>query len=233
MSLERFGAGVPIDDPNKEDRDNKELSRWLSSPDVDVYWDRSKSYGFGTFTTGLQTTPDLVIDGHNRTYAVEVKPADESSGIYDAAEQAESYWRDIESGRANYQLEGDATEIDAVLVGTRNSPSGHLFSTNRGKDPRRPGRSRGGAKVVRHGHMPTVEHAGSEALIRTMYRFARRWYKDSNKDSTNTGIGALYSLALDGQTRGLNSTPAAFYLTPGTGNKSHNWQSIPWFKKDG
>ena len=234
MSLEQFGGGVPIDEPNKEDRDNVELSRWLASPDVDIYWDRSKSYGFGTFTTDLRRKPDLVVDAHNRTYAIEVKPPDKSGDIQDGIEQAKGYWKDIESGRATYELGNSVTEIDAVLVATRNSPSGHLFENHRKADPKRPSRSRGGAKVARKGHMPQIEHAGTQQAIRQGYRDVRRWYQESDKENTDTGFGYLASLCLDGkESPGLQSTPAAFYLRPGNGNKSHNWQSIPWHKKDG
>jgi hypothetical protein len=233
MSLDEFGGGVPIDQPNKEDRDNVELSRWLAGPDVDVYWDRTKSYGLGTFTTDLACTPDLVVDGNNRTYAIEVKPPDESTKIHEGVHQAKGYWKDVESGRATYRLGNDKAEIDAVLVATRNSPSGHLFENQRKSDPRRPARSRGGSKVARKGHMPEVEHAGTQQTIRQAYRDVRRWYEESEKDSADTGFGYLASLCLDAESPGLHSTPAAFYLKPGNGSKSHNWQSIPWHKKDG
>jgi len=234
MDLATFGGGVEIDQPNKEDRDNIELSRWLAGPDVDIYWDRSKSYGFGTFTTGIRSTPDLVIDGHNRTYAVEVKPPDKSGKIHDGIQQAKRYWRDIESGRASYRLNDDTqVEIEAVLIATRNSPSGHLFENKRGADPKRPGRSRGGAEVANAGHMPDIEHAGTQQAMRQAYRSVRSWYHDSEKESCETGFGYLSSLCLDGETSGLHSTPAAFYITPGNGGKSNNWQSIPWHKKDG
>jgi len=233
MPLDDFGAGITIDEPNKEDRDNIELSRWIASPKVDVYWDRSKSYGFGTFTTDLRTTPDLVIDASNRTYAVEVKPPDNSGDIHDGLQQAKKYWKEIESGQATYRFNGDDAEIDAVLVATRNSPSGHLFNNKRKSDPKRPGRSRGGSKVAKHGHLPDVEHAGTQQAVRQAYRDIRHWYEQSDKGSCDTGYGYLASLCLADETPGLHSTPAAFYLTPGNGNKTHNWQSIPWQRKDG
>ena len=228
-----FGGGMEYEDPeDPEDRDNLYLSKWLSSPGVDVYWDREKAYGFAPFTTGLSHTPDLVVDAKVNTFALEVKPPDESGRVVDAAPQAKGYWVDIESGEAQYRLDGEPTEIDAVLVATRASPDGHLFENKRGKDPRRPSRSRGASDVVEYGHLPAVEHAGSEAFVRTMHRMAREWYRNSDKDETNTGIGALYSSSLDGGPSGTASVPAAFHLRPGGGRKAHAWEYIPFHKKD-
>lgn len=233
MSLEEFGAGVSIDQPNKEDRDNVELSRWLAGPDVDVYWDRSKSYGFGTFTTGLRRTPDLVIDGHNRTYAVEVKPPDDNGTVREGLHQAQQYWKDIESGRAEYKLGSEPTEIDAVLTATRNSPAGHLFKNDNNKDPKITGRSRGGQEPVKHGHCPQLEHAATGTAVRMAYLNVRQWCDDHDRDEASTGYGYLASMCLDGGMAGLKSTPATFFLRPKDGHRTHNWQSIPWHKKDG
>lgn len=233
MSLDDFGGGSPYDDPDDpEDRDNLYLSKWLSAPNVDVYWDRQKAYGFAPFTTGLSRTPDLVVDAKVNTFALEVKPPDESGRVVDALTQANQYWRDIESGEAEYRLDGEPTEIDAVLVATRASPDGHLFENKRGKDPRRPSRSRGASDVVDYGHLPAVEHAGSEVLVRAMHRVAREWYESSGKDETDTGIGALYSSTLDGASPGRSSVPAAFHLRPGGGRQTHAWEYIPFYKKD-
>jgi hypothetical protein len=229
--LSDYGAGVDFKDPDDpEDRDNLYLSRWLAGPRVDVYWDRNKSYGFGTFTTGIDYTPDLVADAKENTFAIETKPADDSGSVLDGAAQAERYWRDIESGRANYELNGEQTEIDAVVLATRASPDGHLFENRRGKDPRRPSRSRGGSDVSEYGHLPSVEHSASEAVVRMMHRFARRWYRNSEKDSTDTGVGALYSSSLDGKRDGLDAVPCVFHLSPGNGNKTHAWEYLPFYK---
>lgn len=232
-SLSDFGGGIEYEDPDDpEDRDNLYLSQWLSAPGVRVYWDREKSYGFGTFTTGMSRTPDLVVDSKANTFALEVKPADEGGKVTDGAEQAERYWRDIESGEAEYKLNGEPAEVDAVLLATRASPDGHLYENTRGRDPRRPSRSRGGSDVVEYGHLPTVEHAASGPVTRVMHRFARRWYKNSDKDSTDCAIGALYSSALDGDPRGTESVPAAYHIRPGNGRKSQSWEYIPFHKKD-
>jgi len=231
--LADFGGGAAYEQPeDAEDRDNLYLSKWLSAPNVDVYWDREKAYGFAPFTSGISRIPDLVVDAETNTFALEVKPPDESGRVVDAAPQAKQYWVDIESGEAEYQLDGEPAEIDAVLVATRASPDGHLFENKRGKDPRRPSRSRGASDVVEYGHLPAVEHAGSEVFVRTMHRMAREWYRDSEKDETNTGIGALYSSSLDGAESGTSSVPAAFHLRPGGGQQTHAWDYIPFYKQN-
>jgi hypothetical protein len=229
--LSDYGGGVEFDDPDDpEDRDNLYLSQWLAGPRVDVYWDRNKSYGFGTFTTGISFTPDLVADAQENTFAIETKQANTAGKVIDGAEQVEGYWRDIESGKAEYELDGEPTEIDAVVLATRASPDGHLIENTRGRDPRRPSRSRGGSDVAGYGHLPGVEHSASEAIVRMMHRFARRWYNNSDKDSTDTGIGALYSSSLDGGHDGLEAVPAVFHLSPGNGNQSHAWEYLPFYK---
>jgi hypothetical protein len=231
--LSNFGGGYEPDDPNPEDKDNRLISQWLTRSGNDVYWDRKKSYGRGTFTTGLRRTPDLVIDSQNKNYAVEMKRPESSTKVNDGPCQVFQYWRDLETGRAEYKINGKDIEIDAVLLATRNSPAGHLYEDKRGKDPKRTGRSRGGNRVVEKGHMPEVEHAASESVVRATYRFARLFYKENDDVPGETGFGALYSSALDGDESGVQSTPAAFYLRPGVGSaKSHTWEYLPFYKKN-
>jgi hypothetical protein len=227
-----FGGGIEYEDPeDPEDRDNLYLSKWLSSPEVDVYWDREKAYGFSPFSSGLARIPDLVVDAKVNTFALEVKPPDASGQVIDAGPQAKQYWVDIESGEAQYRLDGEPTEIDAILVATRASPDGHLFENKRGRDPRRPSRSRGASDVVEHGHLPTVEHTASEVFVRSMHRMAREWYRNSEKEETETGIGGLYSSSLDDGPSGKASVPAAFHLRPGAGRQAHAWDYIPFYKQ--
>jgi hypothetical protein len=237
MSLEQFGGGVPIDQPNKEDRDNVELSRWLAGPDVDVYWDRSKSYSFGTFTTGMRRTPDLVIQAqvgdYQQTYAVEVKPPDDNNAVQEGLQQAQQYWKDIECGRAEYELGSDSAEIDAVLTATRNSPAGHLFDNEHNNDPKKTGRSRDANDFIQHGHCPQLEHAATAVAVRQAYYSVRDWCEINDHEDVSTGFGYLTSMCLDGGEAGLHSTPAAFYLRPKSAGKTHNWVSIPFTKKDG
>jgi len=230
--LTDFGGGYQSDDANPEDEDNRLISEWLTRSGNDVYWDRKKSYGRGTFQTGIRRTPDLVIKSQNKWYAVEMKRSDSSNKVYNGPCQVYRYWRDLELDRAQYEVNGDRVEIDSVLLATRNSPSGHLFSDIRGKDPKRTGRSRGGNQVVEDGHMPEVEHAASEAAIRSTYRFARLFYKQTDDASGETGFGALYSSALDGDEPGIHTTPAAYYMRPGVGGeRCHSWEYLPFYKK--
>jgi len=126
--LSNFGGGVDntkADDP--EDKDNLSLSKWLTNPSVNVYWDREKPYGYNTFSVTTQKRPDLIIDAKVNTFAVEVKDYEKTGCVINGAEQAEGYWRDIESGKAEYSINGNKVEIDAVLLATRASKAGHLF----------------------------------------------------------------------------------------------------------
>jgi len=231
MGLDDFGGGYDPDDPDKEDVDMLELSKWLAQPDVQVYWDRDKTYGFGTFSTGMAETPDIFVDSKVNNFAVEVKPPDESGKVVEGARQAVRYWENIENGDAEYHVNGEVVDVDGVLLATRHSMRGHLFKTDRGKDPIKEGRSRGATDVVEAGHMPQTEHAGSEACIRSAYQFAKRWFDNSEQDTTDTGFGALYSSALDGDIAGSNTVPAAFHISPGNGRQSHAWEYIPFYKK--
>jgi len=231
--LSNFGGGIDnikADDP--EDKDNILLSEWLigQSPAVDVYWDRDKSYGYSTFSITTRKRPDLLIDGKTNTFVVEVKDYKKTGGVIDGAEQAERYWRDIESGKAEYSINGNRVKIDAVLLATRASKAGHLFEDVGDRDPRRSSRDRSAAEWTKTGNGPTVEHSASEVCVRTMYRFARRWYEDSNQTTSSTGIGALYSSVLDSEDANAHSVPAAYYIVPGSGQESNNWDYIPFYK---
>jgi hypothetical protein len=231
-SLGDFGGGYDPDDANPEDEVNQKLSRWLVRQEkTRVYWDRKRSYGHGTFSISTQTTPDLVIRSAANNYAVEVKRENNTSDIYDSLWQVIGYWRDIVDGSAEYTVENDKIEINGVLLATDNSPNGHIFSSKNNTDPRRSERSSDGdAEGV---HYPSVEHAASQVFLRLLYRCAKREYKrlDLNSD---TGIGCLYSSALDGDEQGVQTAiPAAFHLDPGAqSGRVQNWDMIPFFKQD-
>jgi hypothetical protein len=229
--LSNFGGGVDntkVDDP--EDKDNLSLSKWLTNPSVNVYWDREKPYGYSTFSVTTQRRPDLIIDAKVNTFAVEVKDYEKTGCVINGAEQAEGYWRDIESGKAEYSINGNRVEIDAVLLATRASKAGHLFEDIGNRDPRRSTRDRSGTEWAKTGNGPTIEHTASEVCIRTMYRFARRWFDESEHTTASTGIGVLYSSVLDSEDPNAHSVPAAYYIVPGSGRKSNNWDYIPFYK---
>jgi hypothetical protein len=231
--LSSFGGGIDHDDANPEDKDNRYLSEWLTRGDRRVYWDRKKTYGHGTFDITTRQRPDLVIVADGGNYAVEVKRAERSSNVYDGAEQVIKYWRDIEEGRAEYSLSGEKIDIEAVILATRHSPNGHLFHGRQNKDEKRSGRGRRSSRAVENSYIPEVEHASSETLLRAMHRFARllrEWHEDI---TGQTGIGGLYSSALDGDDGGRFSVPAAFHIAPGRGERATNWDYIPFHKKEG
>jgi len=150
--------------------------------------------------------------------------------VYDAVQQAIGYWLDIASSGAEYTINGETVEIDAVLVATDRSPEGHIFANNRNLDPRRSGR--GSESDVAGVQYPHVEHAASQAYVRVMYRWARSEAEEHGLDP-DTGIGALYSSALDGRGSSERDTvPAAFYLVPENGRHTQNWSYIPYWKQD-
>lgn len=231
MSLNDFGAGYDPDVANPEDEVNQTLSQWLAKQsNTRVYWDRDRSYGHGTFSvTTHPHRPDLVVTTDGGNYAVEVKQASETGAIYDAAEQAISYWLEIVQGDAEYSVNGDAIAIDAVLVATDRSPEGHIFANNRKLDPRRSGReSESDVVGIQY---PRVEHSASQAYVRTAYRWAR-WLTSEKDIDPDVGVGALYSSALDGRGSGSHDTiPAAFYLVPENGRHTQNWSYIPYWKQ--
>jgi hypothetical protein len=232
MSLNDFGGGYDPDTANPEDETNQKLSQWLArQSNTRVYWDRDRSYGHGTFSvTTHPHRPDLVVTTDGGNYAVEVKRGTETGDIYDAVEQAMGYWLEIVQGDAEYSVNNETIDIDAVVIATDRSPEGHIFANNRNLDPRRSGR--GSESDVAGVQYPHVEHAASQAYVRVMYRWARTEADEQDLDP-DTGIGALYSSALDG--RGSNehdTVPAAFYLVPESGRRTQNWSYIPYWKQD-
>jgi len=235
MSLRDFGGGYDPDTANPEDDCNKLLSQWLARQEsASVHWDRKKSYGHGTFSTNTSRTPDLVVTADGGNFAMEVKRARQSSKVYDGAIQAYQYWKDIEDGQAEYSVDGETVDIEAVLLATRHSPEGHLFHDKQNKDVKRTGRGKNSQDALERDLMPEVEHASSETLIRVLHRFARRYYRENDEVEAKTGIGGLYSSVLDGDESGISSaTPAAYHIAPGRGNKATNWDYIPWYKEDG
>lgn len=231
-SLSDFGGGYEPDTANPEDEVNKTLSQWLASQaNTRVYWDRNRSYGHGTFSASTHPQrPDLLIDTDGGTYVVEVKRGNKTGSLYEAAEQLIGYWSDIVTGDATYRCRGEDIDIDAVVLATQFSPEGHVFHNNRGLDPRRGGRS--SDSDVAGEQYPTVEHAASQAYTRTVYRWAR-WYCNNHNIEAETGIGALYSSALDGDGSGAqDATPAVFYLVPNAGRATQNWSYIPYWKQN-
>jgi hypothetical protein len=230
--LSEWGAGFDPDTPNPEDELNRFLSDWLMrKADAKVFWDRERSYGNGTFGISTRRRPDLVISSVANNYAVEVKREGELSRVLDGLHQTAQYWRDIETGEAEYEINGEAVEIEAVLLATRRSPAGHLFANARGRDPRVNGRHPNMKAVIDEYHnAPEWEHAASLVAIRQEYRAVRSWYNNDDEIDGETGFGGLLSSCLDRQYESGRDTafPAAFYLAPGLTDHAQTWQYIPF-----
>jgi hypothetical protein len=232
--LTDFGGGYEIDEANPEDKVNQKLSQWLArQQQVRVLWDRKRSYGHGTFSVSgtSGSKPDLVIEGPGSTYAVEVKRGGKSGQLYKGVEQTIQYWCHLESGEAEYTSQGELLDIEAVLLATKYSPSGHLFHNNHRKDPRRSGRGDGSQQAAARSLIPSVEHTASETLVR-LQNSAAKILGEQQGLSGKTGVGALLSSVLDGDGESVQaSKPAAFHHAYGRGNLSTSWDYIPFFAR--
>lgn len=227
--LNDFGGGIDDDDPNPEDDVNKALSMWLRHDDREVYWDRDRTYGHGTFSVSTRRRPDLVVVSKKRNYAIEVKRSWDSSNVHDGAQQVYQYWQDVVDGTATYQVRGKKIGIDAVLLATDKSVEGHLFHNWAKKDVRRSQRSDGAQRAAEYGFIPEIEHAASETLNRVLHRFSKL-----HDDDAMVGIGSLLSSALDGDNPHPDSAaPAALTYTHGNstidGEHVENWEYIPFY----
>jgi len=217
--LSDFGAGVD-EDIGPEDQVRLTLSRWLTQHGARVYWDRSHSYGYNTFSPGQQARPDLLIEGQFNRFAVEVKVGNDSSDIHDALPQIVNYWESVVDGETNYTVDGKEIDIDGFLLATENSPFGRLYRAEGESDVLRTETGDGRRIAVENGHLPERESNASERIIRAVWRFA----KDRRPDA-ELGIGALLSSRLDGDGAGTDeATPMALYYYPG-GHQPESWGS--------
>ena len=231
--LSSFGGGVDHD-PSKEDEIRITLSRWLRNAGADVYWDRDHSYGWGTFDPGTAARPDLLVDGPRFTYALEVKPS-ENSRIHDALPQIHDYWLQVINGESKYTVSGQKKEIDAFLLATDNSPAGRLFDAKGENDVMGTGEfSEGHQKAVQVGQLPQREYNRTESITRALWRYS----KNANPNA-KLGIGVLLSSRLDGDNPGVNDAyPAALFKSHSgmpLGNSSKTryqwWEYIPFYNK--
>lgn len=229
--LSDFGGGVDHN-PGPEDEVRLMLSKWLRSGNVDIYWDRDHSYGWGTFDPGQRARPDLIVDGPVKTYAIEVKSGEESSEIHDALPQLVNYWQQVVNDETEYKVNGKPIEIDAFLLATKHSPHGRLYDGQGESDVIRTGVSEGRQKAVSAGQLPKREFNASERIIRAVWRFS----KDREPDA-QLGIGALLSSRLDGDDPGAaDSDPAALYKSHagqqnGESKRHQWWEYVPVFSK--
>lgn len=224
QTLSDFGGGSDPD-PNPEDEVKLRLSRWLDQHGAKVYWERDKRYGYSTFSTSTRKKPDLVVEGDQRTYVIEVKHGDESSEIHDGALQTVNYWETIANNDVTYKVNGKSIEPDAVLLATDYAPLGKLFNTEGTKDRRRTEYSEGRQRAVSWGALPKDEYGATETLIRMMWRFS----KDRTQPE-DLGIGGLFSSHLDRKDDGGYdvSKPVALFKYHRS-DKPQQWEYIPWY----
>lgn len=233
--LSDFGGGVDHN-PGPEDGVRLELSNWLRSDDVQVYWDRNHGHGWGTFDVDQPARPDLLIDSVSSTYAVEVKVGDDSGKIHDGFKQLVQYWRSYVDGGSEYRIGGRKVTIDAFLIASKNSPHGRVYQAKGEGDVLRTGTGDGRQKAVAAGQLPSREFNASERAIRVTWRLT----KEQRPDAL-CGIGALLSSRLDGDEGGVEyADPAALYKSHG-GQKPDGWDQpgyqwweyIPFYLYDG
>jgi len=233
--LSDFGGGVEHN-PEKEDQIRLDLSKWIRNAGADVYWAEDHDYGWGTFSVTTRRRPDLVIDGEQRTYAVEIKPAEDSATIHDGFMQLVRYWKDLVNNDVVYKIGGKRTDIDAVIIGTDMAPSGSLYEQTQTGDVLGEGRTdEGQIRAVEVGQIPEREFNATERAIRVSWRLS----KEQHPDAT-TGIGVLLSSRLDGDEPGTNTaTPAALFKSH-AGQQPKGWSSpryqwweyIPFYHRD-
>lgn len=231
--LSDFGGGYDHD-PGPEDGVRLDLSNWIRSDDVQVYWDRDHDCGWTTFDINRRHRPDLLIDSANATYAVEVKIGDDSGKVHDGFPQLVKYWRSYVDGDDEYRVRGRATEVDGFLLATGHAPHGRLYKAEGESDVLRTGTGEGRQKGVQAGEVPQREFNATERSIRVLWRLSKEQRPDAE-----CGIGALLSSRLDGDTGGVDhSDPAALYKSHGgqmpDGFDSPGyqwWQYIPFYEQ--
>lgn len=217
--LNDFGAGVD-NNPGPENGVRVELSQWVRSNDVTVYWDQSFDFGFGTFSNDASHRPDMMIDAPGNTYVVEVKVGDDGGKLHDGFKQLVEYWRAYVDGDDCYYINGQERAVDGFLIADGNSPHGRLYKTEGEGDVLRTGVSEGRQEAAKAGHVPDREFNATERAIRVMWRLTME-----QRPNATAGIGALLSSRLDGDQAGVaNSVPAALYKSHG-GQQPDGWDS--------
>lgn len=189
------------------------LSRWFDESGVDVYWEEDRPGlpdfwdEFSFFNMNSTERPDLIVDGDELTFAVEVKPGGVNGDIINGASQTVRYWRDYsrEDIKTTYRLNRREIDIDAFLLATRFSPEGSLF--RREYDPQT--RDRNATERVEwyeHGKvhwLPEWEFKATEVTTRSLWRQGKQRIErnaDVSEDNfidDEPGIGVLLSDALD------------------------------------
>jgi len=230
--LQDFDAGVDHD-PGPEDQVRLQLSRWLRNAGADVYWDKDHAYGWNTFDPGSAARPDLLIVGAERNYAVEVKPGDDSSKVFDALPQIVDYWKSVVDGDTDYRVNGKPVDVDAFVLATKHSPHGRLLSAHGQSEVMRTNYSEGRQAAMNAGQLPEREFNATERLVRAVWRFSK-----NQRPEATTGIGALLSSYLDGGDAGVEDSDPAVLFKSHDGMQMNSgterwqwWEYVPFYNK--
>lgn len=216
-----------LDELEGKKRVMADLSRWLSSEQVDIYW-RQNSDRYPSFTPKARPAPDLLVDGVGEAYAMCVAYGDGSSeNIRETVLKAVNIWERMAADPPDYGQKISVDSPSAVLVATEQSQNGHLFSGTKNREGLVEF-SAGRQEAADRGILPQREFAATQEAMRSAWKFAR--YR---RESDEIGIGALLSSRLDNKEDqpSTNPDPAAFYYLPGESNP-HQWEAIPWFLWD-
>jgi len=251
--LSDFGGGrVDIRDQlaKPEKKVCFDLSQWFVSNGASVFWDEDPGgllhkTEFDTFTkTGV--LPDLLVIGDDRTFAIEVKNANDTASVHDGVTQTHKYWKEYTLNDATYTAGGHEVDIDAFLLGTQFSIEGSLYARYFDKAVREWSASERfdwfDGEVY---FTPDWEFSASESVTRLLWRLAKRDALDASvTDNDHAGIGAVFSTYLDGSKptrpdydadgyppREVRSSfePRACYKRPvanAGGHTCHNWRWV-------
>jgi len=175
------GGDRIIDRPEKERKED--FCTWINRfTDVTIYWEQKNDrYPCFSVTGSSGRKPDLLLAG-DRTIAIEFKPGNDSSDVYQQL---------YDTGEATYLVQDEEIDVDVFAVANSESRSGRLFKESR-EFPRDTDEETGRIWAVRKGNIPQREYNRTEAIVRVMMRFSRKFVGGS------TGIGAVLSSALDG-----------------------------------
>ena len=170
--------------PTEEDV-KYQLSGWLETFGIDVFWGKKNAYDYDVFKVRTGTKkPDLLILWKDNVVLIEVKDASKNrSNVYDAFFQILGYWDDISECHVN----GKKMNVTGWLVATQFSIDGRLFNHEPIEGYESFSNGRKNAAV--QGLLPFSEHVLTEMFIRLLWR--------REKPKRNVFIGALLSSKLN------------------------------------
>lgn len=215
-----------------EEKVEIKIGFWLQENGCQVSFNRnSKKFdniipNYNIFKTkGVKSKPDMIFfNPYNRTYnIIELKDASQSINIRRSIKIID-YYSDYVNNKVQYFIEDKKINIKHFLVGTINSPKGHLFEDefNELIDNRTSNNS-GKIWACRHHIIPFFEYRRTHEFIRDLWQ---NWARAGKNEKV--GIGLLLSDILDKETKeeilGKEGKPAIF-------SEIHNNRWVQyWFK---